>query len=87
MNKSSLYLLPRTIFILNLFIFILLMFAYGVIAVIYIVLWALLPAANTTSQKLDMRGERINISDIEKNVRKEYESVKDNLKNIKHSKE
>ncbi|MDA3953475.1 MAG: PspC domain-containing protein [Bacteroidales bacterium] len=68
-------------------IFILLMFAYGIIGIIYIVLWALLPAANTTAQKLDMRGERFNISDIEKNVRKEYENVKDNLKNIKNSKD
>ncbi|NOQ27093.1 MAG: PspC domain-containing protein [Bacteroidales bacterium] len=68
-------------------IFILLMFGFGIIGIIYIVLWALLPAANTTAQKLDMRGERFNISDIEKNVRKEYENVKDNLKNIKNSKD
>jgi phage shock protein PspC (stress-responsive transcriptional regulator) len=68
-------------------IFILLMFAFGIIAIIYIVLWALLPAAYTTAQKLDMRGEKLNISDIEKNVRKEYESVKDNLKNFKNSKD
>jgi len=32
-----------------------------------------------------MRGENFNISDIEKNVRKEYENVKDNLKNFKNS--
>lgn len=68
-------------------LFLVLLFAYGIIAIIYIVLWALLPAANTTAQKLDMRGERFNISDIEKNVRKEYENVKDNLKNFKDSKD
>ena len=68
-------------------LFFVLLFAYGVIGIIYIVLWALLPAANTTAQKLDMRGEKLNISDIEKNVRKEYETVKDNLKNYKHSKD
>lgn len=68
-------------------LFLVLMFAYGVIGIIYIVLWALLPAAYTTAQKLDMRGEKFNISDIEKNVRKEYENVKDNLKNIKDSRD
>lgn len=68
-------------------LFLVLMFAFGIIGVIYIVLWALLPAAYTTAQKLDMRGEKFNISDIEKNVRKEYESVKDNLKNFKNSRD
>lgn len=68
-------------------LFLVLMFAYGIIGIIYIVLWALLPAAYTTAQKLDMKGEKFNISDIEKNVRKEYESVKDNLKNFKNSKD
>jgi len=55
--------------------------------VTYIILWALLPVANTTAEKLHMRGEKFNISDIEKNVRKEYENVKDNLKNFKDSKD
>ncbi|MCK5029738.1 MAG: PspC domain-containing protein, partial [Bacteroidales bacterium] len=68
-------------------LFLVLIFAFGIIGIIYIVLWALLPAAHTTAQKLDMRGENFNISDIEKNVRKEYESVKDNFKNFKNSKD
>ncbi len=68
-------------------LFFAMMFAYGIIGIIYIVLWALLPAATTTAQKLDMRGEKLNISDIEKNVRKEYDTVKDNLKNFKNSKD
>jgi len=68
-------------------LFLVLIIGYGVIGIIYIVLWALLPAANTTAQKLDMRGENFNISDIEKNVRNEYESVKDNFKNIKNSRD
>lgn len=68
-------------------LFLVLIFGYGIIGIIYIVLWALLPAAHTTAQKLDMRGENFNISDIEKNVRKEYENVKDNFKNIKNSKD
>jgi phage shock protein PspC (stress-responsive transcriptional regulator) len=68
-------------------LFLVLIIGYGIIGIIYIVLWALLPAANTTAQKLDMRGENFNISDIEKNVRKEYENVKNNFKNMKNSKD
>jgi len=68
-------------------LFLVSIFAYGITGIIYIVLWALLPAAHTTAQKLEMRGENFNISDIEKNVRKEYENVKDNLKNFKDSKD
>lgn len=68
-------------------LFLVLLFAYGIIGIIYIVLWALLPAAYTTAQKLEMRGEKFNISDIEKNVRKEYENVKDNFRNFKHSRD
>jgi len=58
-----------------------------VVSIIYIILWAFLPVANTTAQKLDMRGEKFNISDIENNVRKEYDNVKDNFKNIKNSRD
>ncbi|MEE4198547.1 MAG: PspC domain-containing protein [Bacteroidales bacterium] len=68
-------------------LFLVLLFAYGVIAIIYIVLWALLPAALTTAQKMEMRGEHFKISDIEKNVRREYETVKNNLQNFKDSRD
>ncbi len=68
-------------------LFLILIFAFGIIGIIYIVLWALLPAAHTTAQKLEMRGENFKISDIEKNVRKEYETVKDNLRNFKNTRD
>lgn len=68
-------------------IFIILLFAWGVAGLIYIVLWALLPAAYTTAQRLEMRGESMSISDIEKNVRSEFESVKSNLNNYRNTKD
>jgi hypothetical protein len=37
----------------------------GVLA--YIILWIVVPAAVTTSEKLEMTGEPVNISNIEKN--------------------
>jgi len=52
----------------------------GVPVLIYLVLWIAVPKAVTSAQKLEMRGEKITISNIEKTVRDEYESVKGNLK-------
>ena len=47
---------------------------------IYIVLWLIVPEAKTTAQKLEMRGEPVNLSNIEKNIKDEFSKVKDNLK-------
>lgn len=41
---------------------------------IYIVLWILLPEAKTTSEKLQMEGEPVNIGNIEKKIRDEFEN-------------
>ncbi|MGB3076038.1 MAG: PspC domain-containing protein [Chitinophagales bacterium] len=43
---------------------------------LYIILWFIIPEAKTTSDKLLMRGERVNVATIEKNVREEMESLK-----------
>ncbi|NPA37203.1 MAG: PspC domain-containing protein [Chlorobi bacterium] len=55
----------------------------GVIIPIYIVLWIALPPAVTTAEKLQMRGEPINISNIEKTIKDEYEDVKKRVSRIK----
>jgi phage shock protein PspC (stress-responsive transcriptional regulator) len=55
--------------------------SFGVIIPIYIVLWIAIPAAITTTQKMQMRGESINISNIEKNFKEEYEKVKTGFSN------
>lgn len=44
-------------------------FFFGSGFLLYIVLWVIMPQAKTASEKLEMRGERINISNIEKTVR------------------
>lgn len=59
-------------------------FGTGVIA--YIVLWAVTPAAITTSEKLEMTGEPVNISNIERKVREEFENVSDKFKNANYDK-
>ncbi len=47
---------------------------------IYLVLWLIVPEAKTTAQKLEMRGEPVNLSNIEKNIKDEFSKVKENLK-------
>ena len=55
------------------------LFGTGIIA--YIILWIVIPEATTTSEKIEMTGEPVNISNIEKKVREEFENVSDKLKN------
>jgi len=68
-------------------LFVFLLIFYGVTAIIYIILWIIVPPAETIAQKLEMKGENFSISNIEKNVKNEYENVKQNLGKIKKSKE
>ena len=48
---------------------------FGSGLLIYIILWILLPEAKTTADKLQMEGEPVNISNIEKRVRAEFEDA------------
>ncbi|MBS3770517.1 MAG: PspC domain-containing protein [Bacteroidales bacterium] len=66
-------------------IFVLLILAYGFTAVAYILLWIFVPPAKTYAQKLEMKGERVTISNIEKNVKREYEEVRGRFKKFQRS--
>ena len=55
----------------------------GVAIPVYIVLWIAIPAAITMSQKLEMRGENITVSNIEKKIKEEYEDVKSRFDNFR----
>ncbi|MDN3672126.1 PspC domain-containing protein [Flavobacterium branchiarum] len=59
-------------------------FGTGIVA--YIVLWIVTPEAVTTSEKLEMTGEPVTISNIEKKVREEIESLSDKFKNADYDK-
>jgi phage shock protein PspC (stress-responsive transcriptional regulator) len=52
----------------------------------YIILWIVVPEAVTTAEKLEMTGEPVNISNIEKKVREEFENVSDKIKNADYDK-
>jgi len=43
---------------------------------IYIILWIIIPEAKTAAEKLQMRGERVTISNIQKSVQEEMEQLK-----------
>ncbi len=61
-------------------ILLIMVFAGGTGVVAYIILWIAMPAAKTTSEKLEMRGEPVTISNIEKKVREEIETLSEKLK-------
>ncbi|MGX1929317.1 PspC domain-containing protein [Flagellimonas sp. 2504JD4-2] len=67
-------------------IFILLAVFTGFGLIAYILLWILVPEAATTSQKLDMSGEPINISNIERKVKEGFDDVADSIKNVDYEK-
>ena len=48
---------------------------------VYLILWIIIPEAITTSEKLEMKGSPVTISNIEKKVREEFESVSNKFKN------
>ncbi len=65
-------------------VFLILFFGFGSGFIAYIVLWIAMPEAITTSEKLEMRGEPVTISNIEKKVREEFENVSDKIKNVNY---
>ncbi|MCL2073487.1 MAG: PspC domain-containing protein [Marinilabiliaceae bacterium] len=57
--------------------------SFGIIIPIYFALWIVVSPAVTASQKMEMKGENITISNIEKKIKEEYEVVKNQFENFK----
>ena len=68
-------------------IFIIATIFYGGGPLIYFILWIAVPLAKTTAEKLQMRGENITVSNIEKSIIEELNEVKNKFKNFKYSKQ
>jgi phage shock protein PspC (stress-responsive transcriptional regulator) len=60
-------------------IFAALIFAGGLGLLIYLVLYIVLPEAKTTAQKIEMKGEPVNIHNIKESVKKEFDNVRKNM--------
>lgn len=55
-------------------------FGTGFGFLIYILLWILIPKAETTAEKLQMEGETVNIDNIERKIREEFNAVSDKVR-------
>ena len=62
------------------------LFVFGTGALAYFILWIVMPEAKTTAEKLEMTGEPVTISNIEKKVREEFENVSEKCKNADYDK-
>ncbi len=66
-------------------VFIIITMMYGASMFIYILLWIIIPEAKTTSQKLEMRGEPVNLGNIEKTIKDKYDDVKEGFSKWQNS--
>lgn len=56
---------------------------FGIGFLVYIILWIVVPEARTTAQKLEMRGDSVNVSNIGNFFKDEFESVKKSFRRKK----
>jgi phage shock protein PspC (stress-responsive transcriptional regulator) len=59
----------------------------GTFIFIYLIFWALVPEAITTSEKITMSGDPVNITNIEKKIKDSIDSVVETAKNVDFSKQ
>jgi phage shock protein PspC (stress-responsive transcriptional regulator) len=61
-------------------IFVALILAGGIGALVYLILYIVLPEAKTTAQKIEMKGNPVNIHNIKDSVKREFDTVRKNMK-------
>ncbi len=69
----------RILFVVLLFV------GVGISAILYLILWVVVPKAHTTAQRLEMRGEDATISNIKKTIQEEVSEVRDSLSKMNKS--
>jgi phage shock protein PspC (stress-responsive transcriptional regulator) len=60
-------------------IFIAVTMAGGLGVLVYLILYIVLPEAKTTAQKIEMKGDPVNIHNIKESVKKEFDEVRKNM--------
>jgi phage shock protein PspC (stress-responsive transcriptional regulator) len=65
----------RAVFAISFFIF-------GSGFLLYLILWIIIPEAKTTAEKLEMRGEKVDVNNIGKAVNEEFEDFKKRMKDF-----
>lgn len=58
----------------------------GAFILIYLAFWIFAPEARTTAEKLEMRGEPINISNIERKIKEGFDDVSGRVKDVDYQK-
>ncbi len=66
------------LWLVRLIFFILALMGVGIL--IYLILYIVLPEAKTTAEKIEMKGNPVNIHNIKDSVKKEFETVRKNMK-------
>ena len=66
------------IWVVRLIFFVLAMMGVGIL--VYLILYIVLPEAKTTAEKIEMRGNPVNIHNIKDSVKKEFDTVRKNMK-------
>lgn len=66
-------------------LFVIAVVAFGTGTIAYIVLWIVMPLARTRAEKLEMRGRKVTIDNIDQSIRDEYESMKESFSKFKSS--
>ncbi|HVI48307.1 MAG TPA: PspC domain-containing protein [Chitinophaga sp.] len=55
---------------------------FGSGILVYFILWIATPAAETTTEKLEMRGEKVDLNNIKATIQEELSSMKNQMKNV-----
>ena len=66
------------VWLVRLIFFALAMMGVGIL--IYLILYIVLPEAKTTAEKIEMKGNPVNIHNIKDSVKKEFDTVRKNMK-------
>jgi len=54
----------------------------GLSILAYLILWVIIPPARTVSEKLEMQGDPVTISNIEKSIREEVDGLRDKIDDL-----
>lgn len=63
----------------------LVLMSVGIVVIIYLVMWVVVPKATTTAQRLEMRGEEPTIQNIQRTIQEEVNEVKDSFSKMNQS--
>ncbi|MGN7822188.1 PspC domain-containing protein [Chitinophaga sp. 22536] len=55
---------------------------FGTGVLVYFILWVATPSADTAAEKLEMRGEKVDLNNIRATIQEELSSMKDQMKNV-----